>query len=120
MAYTAENIANIRRDGQLDSYLAHDRQLVASLEDGEVEIRNDIVSIAHLYGRFGIDAVESAAFAEVVAGGAWRKQWKLDGFNDQKHALAYAKGALVSELKTVRKTLLAEARTRVAALEAAM
>ncbi len=127
MGYTAENIRNIKSSGQFDSYVDHERSLIASLEAAEFEYDKQgdgSVSVAHLYGRVGIDVDDSAyphnAVARIVAGSGWEKKWPVANFDgDQQHALKYAKGALENELKRVRVKVLTEARSRLAALEAA-
>lgn len=127
MGYTAENIRNIKSSGQFDSYVDHERSLIASLEAAKIEYDKqgeDSVSVTHLYGRVGIDVDDSAyphnAVAWIVAGSDWEKKWPVANFDgDQRHALKYAKGALENELERVRVKVLAEARSRLAALEAA-
>lgn len=123
MTYTADNIANIKRMGQLDSYIAHERKLIAEIEAGEIrrdEQGTDTVSFAHLYGRYHIDTDDMSVVAYVVAGSEWSHRWMLSGFDgDQSRGMAYARAALANQLKTDAATLASKARARLAELEAA-
>ena len=126
MAYTTENIANIKASGQIENYIAHETKMIEKLENARIEEGKQgegSVSIAHLYGHYGIDVDDSAAPHNAVAwivGSDWRKKWPVENFGgDQPQSLRYAKGALVSELEALKSRMLSEARARLAALEAA-
>jgi hypothetical protein len=126
MTYTAENIANIKRNGDLDAYIAHEEQLIASLEAAEIEFGKqgrDSVSYAHLYGRIGIDVDNSAAPHNAVASTSyidWSGSWSVASFDgDQGRALAYARAALRNQLTRDATALLAASRARLASLQAA-
>lgn len=124
MSYTAENLANIKRDGNMESYIALARNMVASLESAKItydEQGKDSVSFAHLYGRVGIEVetAEPRAYAQ-ISYGDWEKSWMVASFdNDQSRAVAFARTALANKLIEDGQELLAKFRIRLAALEGA-
>jgi len=124
--YTPENITNIKRNGQLDDYIAFERDTIAKLQAASIQHDvypdgtpgEELVSYGYLYGRLWISDTK-----EVVAwfvSGSWEKRWSLAAFDgNETRALAYARAALASELEKVGKRVLADKAAGVAALEAA-
>lgn len=127
MTYTADNIANIKSMGALDGYIASERKLVDALsaaivEDVPATARDDeyserIIQVGHLYGRYG--STMGDTYAYIVAGGDWSKSWPTPSFASNTAARAYARAALVNELKKCCDRILAGASKNLAALEAA-
>jgi hypothetical protein len=111
--------------------IAHDRKLIADLEAAEVRYgaypdgraAGDVVSLAHLYGYYGIDVDDSAwphrAWAAIVAGGEVG-MWPVEDFGDphvdeegaQQRALMHARSALADALKRLASEVVAGAKTR--------
>lgn len=123
MAYSAENINDIKRAGRLEDYIAMERELIERLEDAKIEHDvqgRDSVSYGHLYGRIWIDSDVKNSFdvvATVSAGSDWSKRWSGESFGDnQQRARAYAVAALSSQLKGDAARILGAARGRLATL----
>jgi hypothetical protein len=123
--YTAKNIKNIKSMGKLETYISSEQKLIDALSDAPIEYDTKgtgTVSIAHLYGRIGVDTEEYEtphAVAWVVAGNEWSKHWPIKNFNSQDHALEYAKAALENQLKKDAEKIFAEAKTRLEVLKEA-
>ncbi|WP_420961089.1 hypothetical protein [Brucella sp. IR073] len=122
MTYTAENVANIKRAGNLDAYIAHERQFIETLENAEIRYNTHgdrTVSYGHLYGRYGFDD-ETAEVVAYKGWGDWEDRRPVASFDgDGNRALAYARTALENHLTELGKEVLEEARLRLIALEAA-
>lgn len=125
MAYTAENIRNIKAAGQLESYIAHEREIIAKLENADVVYDaqgENTASFAHLHGSYGTDFEDGGR--NIVVGLAYDRDWvrkfPIESFaNDFGRAYAYAKATLRNKLIEDGKALRAAAKARLAALEAA-
>jgi len=109
----------------------HDRQLIATLESAALRIDTHadgtpgrgVVSLAHLYGYYGIDVDDSAwphrAYATIVAGGEVGV-WPVGSFGDvdtdeagcQRRALDHARQALGVALQNLAASVVASARAR--------
>jgi len=124
MGFSAENIANIKRYGQLEMYIEHERRMISNLEVAEIiedAAGPDSLSYAHLRGRYGIDVDDSAYPHNAIAwSGDWMGRWPVQSFDgDQERALAYARAALRNHLVAKGRSLLAGAKVNLSMLEAA-
>lgn len=127
MTYTAQNIANIKRDGKMDDYIAMERQLIDNLKNATlVETGDDgegRMQFAHIYGTWsaGEDFInaEGGVWASDVKCdfGDFRKEWK--NFQSMNAARQYARAALRNHISAFAATVLADAKGRLASLEAA-
>ena len=124
MTYTAENIANIKRAGNLEAYIAAERETLAKIDGiAAVEVEGEqMIQLGYLYGRFGGEIGGEngdVVFASISTGSDWAKSWNLKSFAGEKAAIAYAKAALKNELERMASKIISEKRARIASLEAA-
>lgn len=134
MTYTAENIADIKRGGNFEGYMAMERKLVETLSAAKLvetvdDRGNGEMSIAHLRGEYaawmregekGEWIYESSAFSrhgKTLESGPLSREWS--NFPTMNAAKQYARAALRNHLEGVAAEVLKEARERLASLEAA-
>ena len=119
--FTTDNIANIKRDGQLTDYIAHERLHIAILESAT--FAEDTAENYISYGGFGghigykVDENPEKICASIVGG--WAGEWVRSSFASDAAAEAYARVALQNQLRHLVTERLKDARARLAMLEAA-
>jgi hypothetical protein len=128
MAYTAQNIANIKRAGNLNEYIAMERKLIESLRGAEItetdtSLGGGRMQTAHIYGEYsaGEDFINAkggiyASDARCLFGDM-DKEFK--NFQSLNAAKQYARAALRNHIQAFADSVLSDANSRLAALEAA-
>lgn len=125
MAYTPENIRNIKRDGLLDAYIAQERGLIDAIDKADVidEAHGEhTAAYAHLAGGYGTDFEDGGRNVIVWLSydGDWSRKFSLASFDgDFKRAFAYARATLRNKLIEDGKSVRATAKARLSSLEAA-
>lgn len=118
--YTQDGVENLKKKGQLEGRIEHYRSLLANLESATViDDGEGFVKFAHLSGRYSTSGEFGAEVSAHVVWDALDKRWPLSGFASEKAAEAYARAAVISELKAIAKRIKCDARKTITQLEAA-
>lgn len=98
----------------------HDERLIRTLteavitDEADSALDNDygprMVRLGHLYGRYQVCLTEVSA--EIMDGSDWSRTWQRASFGSFNAAKAYARAAVVGELKALAADVIANARRR--------